>query len=363
MMKAVIMSLALAAGVSAHGAVTSYSVGSTTYQGSAGFQGTPSSSYNGPQWWWPDYNPTGFDGAGDQHSFTTNVRCNSRASDTSTAYTGAKSNIVAAAGSSITAHWGQWTHNPATVAVYLYAVGSDPSTTVPSLDGAGWFKIDEFISSSDSAGCDSCWAGATIQKTLQWTSTIPANLKPGYYVIRHELIARHQAGNPQFYAECANIQITGSGSAFPSSSDMVAIPGTGYATSTQGCSNPPSYIGDSLCYEVNASTRSISSPPAQTTTTTTTTSSVRPTTTTTTTRPITTTTTTTQGGSNTCPNGYVTVTGPGEIYTVTVQAPTVTVTVNGSGSQPTTTTQSNTGTCAARYGQCGGQGWTVCILV
>jgi hypothetical protein len=41
------------------------------------------------------------------------------------------------------------------------------------------------------------WAGDAILDTLVWTSTIPATLAPGNYLIRHELIAVHQANNPQ----------------------------------------------------------------------------------------------------------------------------------------------------------------------
>jgi len=41
------------------------------------------------------------------------------------------------------------------------------------------------------------WAGDEILDTLYWTSTIPATLAPGNYLIRHELLAVHQANNPQ----------------------------------------------------------------------------------------------------------------------------------------------------------------------
>ncbi|KAJ3028636.1 hypothetical protein HDV00_010112 [Rhizophlyctis rosea] len=91
------------------------------------------------------------------------------------------------------------------------------------------------------------------------------------------------------------------------------------------------------------------------TTTTTTTTTRPPTTTTTTTRPIT---------SATCAGGVTTVTIPNQT-TVTLQN-TVTVTVSGQQQQPTTTTTTRTTTtsqaqqtnCAAKYGQCGGQGYT-----
>nr|AWM99267.1 lytic polysaccharide monooxygenase 9 [Rhizophlyctis rosea] len=348
-MKAVIATLAFAAGVSAHGAVTSYTVAGKTYAGATyeyqanhtshlnqitqtslsstshpGFSG-PQASYTGPQWYWPDYNPTMFNDAGRSFDY---ARCNSG--------TSAKSNIEATAGGSITATWGQWTHNPATVAVYLYECPSDPATTTCNVSGKGWFKIDEFISDGTTAGCDTCWAGAKITNNkYQWTSTIPSSLKSGYYVIRHELIARHQANNPQFYAECANIHITGGGSSSPSDSDKVAIPGSDYATS----SGPASSTGDSLLYEVNGSTRPISEyknvGPAVWGKGSTGGGNNNPTTTT---QRQPTTTTTSQRQTTT---------------TTTRQQPTTTTTT-----QRQTTTTSGPVNCAGMYAQCGGQGYT-----
>jgi hypothetical protein len=49
--------------------------------------------------------------------------------------------------------------------------------------------------------------------------TIPRNLKAGNYVLRHEIIALHSAGNDngaQFYPQCLNLKVTGSGSVAPS---------------------------------------------------------------------------------------------------------------------------------------------------
>jgi hypothetical protein len=40
-------------------------------------------------------------------------------------------------------------------------------------------------------------AGDTIVDTLNWTSTVIASLAAGEYLIRHELIAVHQANNLQ----------------------------------------------------------------------------------------------------------------------------------------------------------------------
>lgn len=56
--------------------------------------------------------------------------------------------------------------------------------------------------------------------------TIPSCLKPGYYLVRHELIALHASYSypgAQFYPGCHQLQVTGSGSIQPSS--LVAFPG------------------------------------------------------------------------------------------------------------------------------------------
>lgn len=50
------------------------------------------------------------------------------------------------------------------------------------------------ISGTENAGI---WAGDAILDTLYATVTIPATLVAGEYLIRHELIAVHQANNPQ----------------------------------------------------------------------------------------------------------------------------------------------------------------------
>jgi hypothetical protein len=57
-------------------------------------------------------------------------------------------------------------------------------------------KIDQegLVSGTQNAGV---WAGDAILETLVWTSTVPASLAPGNYLMRHELIAVHQANNPQ----------------------------------------------------------------------------------------------------------------------------------------------------------------------
>ncbi|KAJ3036810.1 hypothetical protein HDV00_002363 [Rhizophlyctis rosea] len=312
-MKAVLLSLAaFAAGVHAHGAVTSYQIDGVTFPGYQGF--SPSPSYAGIQLQWPDYNPS--------TATASTTRCNGG--------TTAPSFASVNPGSTFRAYWAQWTHIPSSVAVYLYPCDSFPCT----FTGSNWFKIDQAAVLSGTVGGDD-WAGNFIIKKGYWESKIPANLKAGKYIIRHELIARHQANNPQFYAECAQIQVGGSGTVIPPSSYRVAIPSTAFA-------NPSDNM---LNFEVNGSTMPgsqyvISGPalydfssggssdPVTTTSTTTTTR-----TTTTTTR----TTTTSQANNGQC---TVTVQGPEETVYYTEDPVTVYVTVNGQ--QPTTTTTTTT---------------------
>ena len=47
--------------------------------------------------------------------------------------------------------------------------------------------------------------------------------------LQHELLAIHQANTPQFYPECAQLEITGSGSATPTDEYLVTFPGMSYA--------------------------------------------------------------------------------------------------------------------------------------
>src|SRR5688572_699550 len=57
--------------------------------------------------------------------------------------------------------------------------------------------------------------------------TIPSCLKPGYYLVRHEIIALHSAwaeSGAQFYPSCHQLQISGKGSVVPTTG-LVSFPG------------------------------------------------------------------------------------------------------------------------------------------
>lgn len=64
--------------------------------------------------------------------------------------------------------------------------------------------------------------------------TIPECIEPGYYLVRHELIALHasyQYPGAQFYPGCHQLEVTGSGTTAPS--DLVSFPGA-YAADDPG---------------------------------------------------------------------------------------------------------------------------------
>lgn len=79
-----------------------------------------------------------------------------------------------------------------------------------------FFKIDE-AGLNDGAAQD--WASDDlIANGNAWTVTIPEDIAPGQYVLRHEIIALHSAqdaNGAQNYPQCINIEVTGSGSAEP----------------------------------------------------------------------------------------------------------------------------------------------------
>lgn len=197
--------LVLAPLVAGHGAVTSYIIGGTEYPGYDGFN--PSLSRPTIQFQWPNYDPT-------MSVSDIKMRCNGG--------TSAALSASIAAGQNITAVWKQWTHAQGPVMVWMYKCPGAFGSSCTG-EGKGWFKIDQYGLVGNSLNSEN-WGTALVLRNLKWTSKIPSNLAPGNYLIRHELLALHQANTPQFYAECAQIVVSGSGSATPPSDYLYSIP-------------------------------------------------------------------------------------------------------------------------------------------
>jgi cellulase len=112
------------------------------------------------------------------------------------------------------------------IIVYLAKVSNAAST---GTSGLQWFKVAE-------AGLSNgIWAVDTMISNQGWHYfNLPTCVAPGDYLMRVEIIALHNAysqGGAQFYMECAQIRVTGSGT--NTGSNTVSFPGA-YSASHAG---------------------------------------------------------------------------------------------------------------------------------
>jgi hypothetical protein len=122
------------------------------------------------------------------------------------------------AGGSVELQWTEWPeshHGP--VITYLANCNGDcASVDKTSLK---FFKIDE-AGLIDGSNVPGTWASDDlIAANNSATVTIPSGITSGNYVLRHEIIALHSAGNEngaQNYPQCINLKVTGGGSDTPS---------------------------------------------------------------------------------------------------------------------------------------------------
>ncbi|KAI0502956.1 carbohydrate-binding module family 1 protein [Xylaria bambusicola] len=122
-----------------------------------------------------------------------------------------------AAGDSISIQWDTWPEShKGPMMDYLAACNGDCSAV--DKESLEFFKIDE-AGILDSSSAPGRWASdVLIENNNSWLVQIPANLKAGQYVLRHETIALHSAGQAngaQNYPQCVNIEVTGSGTLVP----------------------------------------------------------------------------------------------------------------------------------------------------
>lgn len=200
----------LAASAYAHGRVTSLTVDSKEYTGFINdylYTDSPPDIVA-----WSAQN--GDNGFVDPTTYTTgDIICH---------HDGAPGKIAAsvAAGGKIELQWGTdaWPeshHGP--IIDYLAKCAGDDCTAVDK-ETLEFFKIDE-AGLIDGSSAPGQWASdELIAADGKWTVTIPESLAPGQYVLRHEIIALHSAGDEngaQNYPQCFNLEVTGSGTASP----------------------------------------------------------------------------------------------------------------------------------------------------
>jgi len=138
------------------------------------------------------------------------------------------------AGSSITFEWHHEGRSTEAIApshkgpiiTYLAKTSSAGAERNPS--SLSWFKIAQ-----DGLNGNKWAVDTLLSNNGKWTVKLPSNIASGDYLIRNEIIALHSASNQggaQFYIGCAQLSITGGGSASPSG---VKFPGA-YSAQDKG---------------------------------------------------------------------------------------------------------------------------------
>ncbi|KAF2429108.1 glycoside hydrolase [Tothia fuscella] len=141
---------------------------------------------------------------------------------------------IARAGANITFKWSDWfTNHKGPVLTYMGEIkdGQKP-------EDVDFFKISEATYDPRTMRWGTDWL--IEDNDNYYTSTIPSDVKPGTYIVRHELIALHNALNDdyikkisgaQIYPQCLKVQVLGDGTATPK--DTVKFPG-GYKWDDKG---------------------------------------------------------------------------------------------------------------------------------
>ncbi|KAF2675115.1 family 61 putative glycoside hydrolase [Microthyrium microscopicum] len=190
--------------VIAHGAIVAYTIDGKEYPGYKGFQ--PAASPPTIQRQWNNYEPS-------KDIADPRTRCHGG--------TSAPLSAPVSPGSTIVAKWDYWPHYQGPVMVWLYACNGP----FDKCDGSsrGWFKIDQ-VGMLGPPLSGKNWGQAKIPSEKKWTVKVP-KVAAGNYLVRHEIIAIHTGNAPQFYAECAQLNVSGSGGGKPGMEYLVSIPG------------------------------------------------------------------------------------------------------------------------------------------
>ncbi|KAA8911279.1 family 61 glycosyl hydrolase, partial [Sphaerosporella brunnea] len=214
MKQSIVLSTMGAAFAAAHGIVQNLDIGGSWYTGYLPYN----DPYSNPV---PERIVWAFPTAGNgpvEDVSTSDITCNIGA-------TAAALSADVSAGSEVTFYWTAWPEShKGPVMTYMANCGGDCS----SVDATtlSYFKIDEAGLNSDGTWASDDLIAANNSRTV----TIPSDIAAGNYIIRHELLALHSAGTEggaQFYPMCANLVVSGSGSASP---EGVKFPGAYSAT-------------------------------------------------------------------------------------------------------------------------------------
>jgi hypothetical protein len=111
-----------------------------------------------------------------------------------------------------------WPHVYGPMFVYLASCGSQKCSEFDA-SNAKWFKIAQSGQKSDGT-----W-GQAVLTAGAYTFNLPSNIAPGGYLLRHEVVNLALLDPAEIFPSCAQLEIGGSGTGKPSSSELVSIPG------------------------------------------------------------------------------------------------------------------------------------------
>ncbi|KAJ7937850.1 glycoside hydrolase [Mycena leptocephala] len=110
-----------------------------------------------------------------------------------------------------------WIHNVGPLLTYLAACETSCAMFNPT-EATEWFKISEQGTMTDGHWYQDMLCVNLGDDGLPANVTLPANLKAGHYLLRHEVIALHMAealGGAEFFPSCIQLNVTGSGTGEP----------------------------------------------------------------------------------------------------------------------------------------------------
>lgn len=123
------------------------------------------------------------------------------------------------AGSDIQFHWTNWLSDHKGPVMTLMASCNGDCSNFNAADGK-WFKIDQGGYNNGQWASDKLIAEKSI-----WTSTIPAGLVSGQYLVRYEIVALHSVGAPQYYPGCVQVNVKNGGADQPAPNELTTLPG------------------------------------------------------------------------------------------------------------------------------------------
>jgi hypothetical protein len=131
------------------------------------------------------------------------------------------------AGENITAVYWYWLHPVGPMSVWLARCRADCRDE--DVNEVDWFKIWEAGLMEGPNLAEGTWYQKWFQRwdgsPALWPVRIPEGLRSGLYMIRHEILSIHVEKKPQFYPECAHLNVTGGGELEVPGEYLVRFPG------------------------------------------------------------------------------------------------------------------------------------------